>query len=199
MQARGLPKNLAITLLILSPLAAVSFIIWWIFTSLSAGPAMDAGARGQGASDTGGANAIGELLAGNDPDEIQRTNRALRSGEPIDPALWPGGITFTIIDPGLPATRRPSLGFHNGRETSVSVMQGPNDGVFTLTVDPGEVDPGSLVLVGINGLSIDPGGPSVDGEGNAISPAAIDPVSISGADRTEPIIVDLNELGFRLK
>ena len=80
----GVRKVVLLTLWLLMPLAIVALLMWFIFASFQAGPAMDARAVGQGARDTGGANAIGEMLAGNDPDARQAEQRSLRAGERVD-------------------------------------------------------------------------------------------------------------------
>lgn len=56
-------KKVFLTIWLIMPLLAVAVLCWWILASLRAGPAMHAEAVGQGARDTGGANAIGEMLA----------------------------------------------------------------------------------------------------------------------------------------
>ena len=94
--ARGLKKNLLLTLWLIAPIAVVTLLCVWIFTSFERGPAMNAPGRGVGAEDTGGANALGEWLAGRDPDEVQRIKRDLREGVLIDPRTWPGGVEFRV-------------------------------------------------------------------------------------------------------
>lgn len=60
------PKPLGYRLLffafVLSPLAVLAILCWLIVVSLQAGPAMENAHVGAGAGDTGGANAIGEML-----------------------------------------------------------------------------------------------------------------------------------------
>ena len=98
-------SRLAITLFLLSPIAVVAGLCLWIVVSLSAEPEMRAEARGQGARDTGGANALGEWLAGRDPDEIQRRNRLVRQGEAVRPADLQKVIEIgLLLSPGTDAT-----------------------------------------------------------------------------------------------
>ncbi|MFG0306472.1 MAG: hypothetical protein ACF8Q5_09720 [Phycisphaerales bacterium JB040] len=97
--ARGPRKNLLLTLWLIAPIAVVTLLCVWIFTSFERGPAMNAPGRGVGAEDTGGANALGEWLAGRDPDEVQRINRDLREGRLIDPMKWDAGIDIRITVP----------------------------------------------------------------------------------------------------
>jgi hypothetical protein len=75
MRLRGARKNLLITVWLLLPVAVVGGLTWWIFHTYTRPKAMNAVPVGAGAGDTGGANALGEWLAGNDPDEIRREKR----------------------------------------------------------------------------------------------------------------------------
>jgi len=95
-RARGTKKNLLLTLWLILPFLVVGGLVAGIFITYAKGPTMDARPVGQGAGDTGGANAIGELLAGNDPDQRARTNRDLREGTLIDPLDWPGGVSIML-------------------------------------------------------------------------------------------------------
>ncbi|GJM18674.1 MAG: hypothetical protein DHS20C14_08870 [Phycisphaeraceae bacterium] len=76
-------KNVLLTLWLLFPITVVGVLMWAIFASLGSPRAMDVPAVGPGAGDTGGANALGEWLAGNDPNAV-------------DPALWPGGVEIHL-------------------------------------------------------------------------------------------------------
>ena len=60
--ARRAKQNTLLTLWLLGPFAVLALLIGWIFYSLRAGPVMDEPGVGAGAGDTGGANAIGEML-----------------------------------------------------------------------------------------------------------------------------------------
>ncbi len=59
---RHAKQNVLLTLWLLAPFAVLAMIVGWIFYSLRAGPKMDEPGVGAGAGDTGGANAIGEML-----------------------------------------------------------------------------------------------------------------------------------------
>jgi|GEM_PF-2553107 len=97
--ARGTKKNLLLTLWLIAPIAVVALLCVWIFTSFERGPAMNPPGRGVGAEDTGGANALGEWLAGRNPDEVQRINRDLREGRLVDPTKWHAGVDVRITYP----------------------------------------------------------------------------------------------------
>ena len=65
---RHAKQNVLLTLWLLAPIAVLAIIVGWIFVSLRAGPKMDEPGVGAGAGDTGGANAIGEMLKDNKDD-----------------------------------------------------------------------------------------------------------------------------------
>jgi hypothetical protein len=90
-------KNILLTLWLALPITIVCLLMVWIFVSLDKDKLMgDVPAVGAGAGDTGNANAIGELLAGNDADAISLANRAKREGVAVDPREWPGGVELMI-------------------------------------------------------------------------------------------------------
>jgi len=90
-------KNIYLTIWLLLPMTIVSLLMVWIFYSLDQDRLMDdAVPVGAGAGDTGDANAIGELLAGHDPNAISFAIRARREQRLIDPRDWPGGVKISI-------------------------------------------------------------------------------------------------------
>lgn len=203
MPAKGLSKNLGITVLLIAPLAAVTLLMWWIFTSLASGNTLKAPPVGQGAGDTGGANAIGEELAGNDADEVQRINRLLRTGELIEPAKWPAGLVLTVPDPGLPDRRRPSIAYERtGLNSVISTMtRDRGAGVFKYTIEPAGLLPGSPIYLGIGGISIVRTGATVtatDGEGTIVAAFTLEPVPTQGLDPETPLTIDVSTLGVEL-
>lgn len=79
------------------PFICLTILMFWIFISLDKDKLMaDAPPVGAGAGDTGNANALGEWLAGHDPDQISHANQARRDGIAIDPFNWPGGTLLTF-------------------------------------------------------------------------------------------------------
>jgi len=91
---------LSMAIFLTAPVAVVGVIVWIIIASLGAhtdGPQPS----GAGAGDTGGANAIGEMLAGNDPERIESDNQQRRRGELRSPWDWPAGFTVTVHDRAL--------------------------------------------------------------------------------------------------
>ncbi|MEL6330163.1 MAG: hypothetical protein AAFR38_10920 [Planctomycetota bacterium] len=78
---RGTRKFVLLSAVLASPFVVLAVIFVWIFTTLGGdGPIMRAAPKGAGAGDTGGANALGEILAGRDADRVQAENRAVREG-----------------------------------------------------------------------------------------------------------------------
>lgn len=104
-RATGRTKNILLTIWLCLPILVVGGLVAGIFIAYSKGPAMDARPVGQGRGDTGGANALGEWLAGNDPNEVERIRRDLREGRLIDPLDWPRGIRLIASprDTSVPA------------------------------------------------------------------------------------------------
>lgn len=56
-------QNLLLTGWLVAPILVVALLCYWILTALQAGPTMVAEPVGAGAGQTGGANAIGELIS----------------------------------------------------------------------------------------------------------------------------------------
>ncbi len=97
-------QTIILTAGLTTPFLCIALIMAWIFITLDKDKLMaDAPPVGAGAGDTGNANALGQLLAGRDPDAISKANDARRSGTAIDPFNWPGGtlLTFTHEPPAL--------------------------------------------------------------------------------------------------
>lgn len=78
--AKSISKPLLLTLWLCAPILVVAGLCVWIAVTVRATPVDQAARVGQGARDTGGANAIGELLAGRDPSRRAAENRAVREG-----------------------------------------------------------------------------------------------------------------------
>ena len=89
------------------PFVCLTVLMVWIFTSLDTERLMDEPPVGAGAGDTGNANALGQYLAGRDPDAISDANTARRDGLAIDPFNWPGGTLLTF-EHELASDRDPS-------------------------------------------------------------------------------------------
>lgn len=105
-RATGTRKNIILTVWLLLPILVVGLLIAGIFITYKSGRKMEARPIGQGRADTGGANALGEWLAGNDPNETERMARDLREGRLIDPLDWPAGVVLKA------SPRNTSVGVH---------------------------------------------------------------------------------------
>ena len=90
-------KNIMLTLFLASPIVVVIGLVMMIFVSLDKEKLMaDSPAIGAGAGDTGDANALGQWLAGRDPDAVSLAVKAKRERLMISPRDWPGGIRLLI-------------------------------------------------------------------------------------------------------
>ena len=95
-------QTVILTVWLILPFIAIGLLMAWLFYSLDKDRLMqDAPPVGAGAGDTGNANALGQLLAGRDPDEISKANDARREGTEVESFNWPGGtlLTFEHIPP----------------------------------------------------------------------------------------------------
>jgi len=112
-------NRVALTLFLIAPLVCVGGLVAFIYVSLGREPLMRADAVGQGASDTGGANALGEFLAGRDPDEIRRRNEVLRAGEFIRVSDVSAPLTVQVT--GVGEAREVALVLVEGRDAPVTI------------------------------------------------------------------------------
>lgn len=86
-----------LTLYLASPILVFVGLYVLIFVTLDKEKHMaDSPAIGAGAGDTGDANALGQWLAGRDPDAVSLAAKAKRERLMIDPRDWPGGIELHI-------------------------------------------------------------------------------------------------------
>lgn len=88
-------RNLLLTAWLAAPFAVLGAILWLAVVFLGK-PKMIATPRGPGAGDTGGANALGEWLAGRNPEVQAAAQQALREGRLIDPTRWPGPVEVVV-------------------------------------------------------------------------------------------------------
>lgn len=104
-------KSIFLTAWLILPLAVVVFLCVWIARSLQNGAIGAPAPRGQGAGQTGGANALGELLAGRRADgtsreqsEVQLWEIAVEDRSAVGTAEQPLFLTSTLTqwDPAHP-------------------------------------------------------------------------------------------------
>lgn len=193
-RATGRKKNLILTLWLCLPFAVLATILAIIFLSYGK-QSMNARPVGQGAGDTGGANAIGEWLAGNDPDQQDRTARDLREGRLIDPLLWKPGLTLSIPQ-------------HQAEKSSryLFAWDGVEPPVLHLTADPGTdasiTKPASffnaIYAKGLPGAGLylastarvkPEAGRLTDADGNFLSPIVLQPLPAEQAIPGQPLVV----------
>ncbi len=90
-------KNFILTLWLIAPLATFAGLYAMIFVTLDNDkPMSDAAPIGAGAGDTGNANALGQWLAGRNPDAVSLATKAKRERLMISPMDWPGGVELRI-------------------------------------------------------------------------------------------------------
>ncbi|MEQ8850583.1 MAG: hypothetical protein RIB32_02225 [Phycisphaerales bacterium] len=116
-------KNVLLTLWLIFPLAVMGGLVWVIVATVGAPKKMDVPAVGPGAGDTGGANALGEWLAGNNPNEV-------------DPAKWPGGVEIRVPVAAFDAP--PTLA-PEGEEDAHTWVPIVRDGMYAWTLKPYDV------------------------------------------------------------
>lgn len=126
-------QNVALTGFLLLTLVMVIFLTWGITYGLQHGPRMDEPPVGAGAGATGGANAIGELMAGN------RANRSAKEKELPKENAAPAPSPDSLRNPEDDAPDS------DGLDTEQPAPQSPTDGA-TL-VDPITLEQGFIILV----------------------------------------------------
>lgn len=186
-------KNLILTGWLLLPILVFGGLVAWIFVTASRPKAMDVEAVGPGAGDTGGANALGEWIAGRDPNAVQRANIARREGRPIEPFVWPGGTEVTVAgDPGQPV----SFGWIDARTGLLrSQVLRFRDGAWRAVLIEHRPEPGSLIYLASGEMSqLIRGGERtvVDAEGDEIVPISVGTIVPEGTAASDPLELRLS-------
>ena len=173
---------------LLLPIAVFGGLVAWIFVTAARPKAMDVPAVGPGAGDTGGANALGEWIAGRDPNDVQRANIARREGKPIDPFVWPGGtevvvagapadpVSFGWLDPRTGLLRAQVLRFRDGAWRAVLIEHRPPPGV------PVYIARGAMSQRILGGDRV-----IIDASGGAVRPVSIGAVVPEGTQASDPL------------
>ena len=200
---------LSMAIFLIAPVAVVGVIVWIIIASLGA-QTNGTQPRGAGAGDTGGANAIGEMLAGNDPEQIERGNQQRRRGELRDPWDWPAGFTVTVHDRALGLSSedtalRPELILWPGPGTPESdwvrvPFEPQQDGRWAATIGPDRIDAftslaqgtdgGGQILIGVGQIRAADG--QLVGPRGPLRPITLDEVSAAGTDDRQPLRIELD-------
>lgn len=127
-------QTIALTAGLTTPFLALGVIVLSIWLWGGTRAEQTVRARGAGAGDTGGANAIGEWLAGNDAEQIEARAQALRRGDAVRAHAWPGGVRAVVSRDDLSR-----LGLDPVR-TVLVVYPGQGCGGVTLTRRFSELD-----------------------------------------------------------
>lgn len=185
-------KNLIITGWLLLPILVFASLVVWIFISAGRPKAMNATPVGPGAGDTGGANAIGEWLAGRDPDQVERANIARREHNAIDPFAWPGGTEVVVYGP---ETEPISFGWLDDRTGLLrSVVLVFRDGAWRTVLVEHRPSPGTPVFVCVGPMAQRISGDQravVAPDGSEIAPRLLGAVVPSDVLASDPLPVML--------
>jgi len=191
-------KNVLLTLWLAAPILVVTLLCVLIFVQFSGrGEDVKTRAVGAGANDTGGANALGEWLAGHDPDEVQRIKRDLREGRLVDPYRWPGGIELRVHAAEGSGPLTVFLYPPAGRldELVGMVMNRVDPTLWNIVLLPEDFSQGQVVVVAPAGGKIEDSERGVvvrDPNGEELTPIDIGLVpSDPERERAEPIVVEI--------
>ena len=169
-----------LTAWLLLPILVFAGLVAWIFATMSGPKAMTPDGVGQGAGDTGGANALGEWLAGRSPNEVERANIARRQRQAVDPFWWPGGTRVVVEAPSAEGITLGWIDEETGLLRAVVLRHRPAEG--------------SLIYLSAHGMSqrIKGGrGEVVDGSGRTIVPVPVAPVGVGDTPTAEPLTLEL--------
>lgn len=189
-------KNLALTMWLALPILVFGGLVAWIFVSASRPKLMDEAARGPGAGDTGGANALGEWLAGRNPNDVQRANAARRQRLSVDPFWWPGGVRVVVEAPDARAVSIGWIEADTGLLRSVALRRS-DDGqaVWSAVLRTQRPDEGAAVYVSASGMRqrIREGrGEVIDDAGEVLVPRRVEPVEVGETLASDAIVVRLS-------
>ena len=173
-------KNIILTLWLIAPLATFAGLYALIFVTLDKDrPMADAVPYGAGAGDTGNANAIGQWLAGRDPDAVSLATKAKREGLMISPTDWPGGILLSIPAEALPEGARSVyltvILKEAGRYSTTGMKHNGEQGVFETEIDHDTLQSGTRFVIATS-LPDRQGEDFVDDEGKSLVVLSMSPV-----------------------
>ncbi len=187
-------KNLLLTVWLALPILVFAGMVAWIFVSKGRPKAMDVVAVGPGAGDTGGANALGEWLAGRSPNRVERANIARRQGQAVDPFWWPGGTRVVVDAPGAPAV---SVGWIDAESALLRsvVLRRDDEGRWAAVLRDHRPAEGAVVFVSDRGMTQrirDGVREVVDDAGGLIAPVPVAPVVVGETVASSPLTVVLS-------
>lgn len=190
-------KNLALTAWLLLPILVFAGLVVWIFITMDRPRLMDEAAVGPGSADTGGANALGEWLAGRSPNEVERANIARRQGQDVDPFWWPGGVEVIVRAPQSGTVVGVSLGWIDPETDllrAVVLRRGDEPGVWSATLRENRPPEGSQVYLSDRGMRQrirDGRREVIDDTGVMLVPFTVRPVPSADTLPSDPIGLEL--------
>lgn len=194
-------QRLLVIALAISPFVAFGALFVGIVLIVPGGdrPTERLPAVGAGAGVTGGANALGELLSGNNPDEREAQRLEAARTSVLEPGTWPGGVILRFDPPAHAYLYIRGPREFGGRLVSLPVTEPAEYRIPENLRTPG-VEVGSLVTARAT-LRVDRAGRSlpVDAEGQAARFFRLPPApstAVDSLDEAMPLIYDLDpELG----
>ncbi len=170
-------KNVYLTIWLSLPIVIVSSLIAWIFYSLDKDRLMaDAVPIGAGAGDTGNANALGQWLAGRDPDEVAAALEARRNGHAINPSDWPGGVRVKIPTSAFGEDAQSTmLVFVDDQSLEVLAQDMVSDDAGFVTLELSHADAQGFFFYATTSEPMLLGSKIVDADGRALRPIEFEP------------------------
>ncbi len=174
-------KNIILTLWLIAPLATFAGLYAMIFVTLDNDkPMSDAAPIGAGAGDTGNANALGQWLAGRDPDAVSLATKAKRERLMISPMDWPGGVELRLTVEDSSAIGHGILLKQVARsgesKTTYALKFIAEEMSFIACIESGELALGDRFYVGKSIHRKGPGTPYTDDQGNELVYISLSPV-----------------------
>ena len=187
-------KNILLTVWLLLPITIVSLLMVWIFWSLDKDRLMaDAVPIGAGAGDTGNANALGQWLAGRDPDEVAAALEARRNGRAIALQEWPGGVTIKVPVAAFGADPQAMmLVFVDDQSLEVLAQDMIADGEGFAVLDVSQGDVQGFFFYATTSEPMLKGNRVVDADGRKLTPIMFEPqIPDPNLQISDPMVVEV--------
>lgn len=195
-------KNIILTLWLIAPLATFAGLYAMIFVTLDNDkPMSDAAPIGAGAGDTGNANALGQWLAGRDPDAVSLATKAKRERLMISPMDWPGGVELRIPAGAIKASDQPlmltQIYDEQGRFSTTMVELNVDLGVYVRVIDAEQFALGNRFVLATSLPVINEDSTITDDAGRALRvltlPTVIPPSEVAVNDPL-PVLVPIDSV-----
>jgi hypothetical protein len=195
-------KNIILTLWLIAPLATFAGLYAMIFVTLDKDkPMSDAPPIGAGAGDTGNANALGQWLAGRDPDAVSLATKAKRERLMISPMDWPGGVELRIpvgaIDAGDQALMLTQIYNEQGRFGTTIVELNAEQGVYFKVLEAEQLALGNRFVLATSMPVFNKDATITDDAGRAlrvITLPTVIPPSEGGVNEPLPVLVPIDSV-----